>query len=247
MFGAALGDPGPRRRPHRLPPDARREPVRVERQSDDRARHPGTAARAAGAWRPARRRRPAPDEDRRGSRRARSRSGPAPTRCSCSRSCTCCSPTTSSTSARSPTHVNGRRRRARAVADAFTPEAVAPHMRDRRGRRSAASRASSPARRRAAVYARIGTCTQEFGTLASWLVDVLNVLTGNLDRPGGAMFAKPRRGRRQHGRQAGHGPRRALRAPAAHACAGCPSSSASSPSCASPRRSRRRATGRSER
>jgi anaerobic selenocysteine-containing dehydrogenase len=42
--------------------------------------------------------------------------------------------------------------------------------------------------RSAAVYARIGTCTQEFGTLASWLVDVLNVLTGNLDREGGAMF-----------------------------------------------------------
>jgi anaerobic selenocysteine-containing dehydrogenase len=43
---------------------------------------------------------------------------------------------------------------------------------------------------RAAVYGRIGTCTQEFGTLASWLVDVLNVMTGNLDRPGGAMFTK---------------------------------------------------------
>ncbi|RAY14859.1 molybdopterin oxidoreductase family protein [Actinomadura craniellae] len=44
---------------------------------------------------------------------------------------------------------------------------------------------------RAAVYGRIGTCTQAFGTLNSWLVDVLNVLTGNLDRPGGAMFARP--------------------------------------------------------
>ncbi len=42
----------------------------------------------------------------------------------------------------------------------------------------------------AAVYGRIGTCTQEFGTLASWLVDVVNILTGNLDRVGGAMFAK---------------------------------------------------------
>ncbi|MEA2419151.1 MAG: hypothetical protein QOE60_1357 [Thermoleophilaceae bacterium] len=42
----------------------------------------------------------------------------------------------------------------------------------------------------AAVYGRIGTCTQEFGTLASWLVDVLNVITGNLDRPGGAMFPR---------------------------------------------------------
>jgi anaerobic selenocysteine-containing dehydrogenase len=43
---------------------------------------------------------------------------------------------------------------------------------------------------RAAVYGRIGTCTQEFGTLCSWLVDVLNVLTGHLDQEGGAMFAK---------------------------------------------------------
>jgi anaerobic selenocysteine-containing dehydrogenase len=46
------------------------------------------------------------------------------------------------------------------------------------------------AAQRAAVYGRIGTCTQEFGTLASWLVDVLNVLTGNLDREGGAMFPR---------------------------------------------------------
>ncbi|WP_062356910.1 molybdopterin-dependent oxidoreductase [Herbidospora yilanensis] len=43
----------------------------------------------------------------------------------------------------------------------------------------------------AAVYARIGTCTAEFGTVTQWLVDVLNVLTGNLDRPGGAMFPTP--------------------------------------------------------
>ena len=47
---------------------------------------------------------------------------------------------------------------------------------------------------RAAVYARIGTCTQEFGTLASWLVDVVNVLTGHLDQPGGAMFTRPATG-----------------------------------------------------
>lgn len=43
---------------------------------------------------------------------------------------------------------------------------------------------------RGVVYGRIGTCTQEFGTLASWLVDVLNAITGNLDRPGGALFPK---------------------------------------------------------
>ena len=40
------------------------------------------------------------------------------------------------------------------------------------------------------VYGRIGTCTQRYGTLASWLVDVLNGLTGRLDEPGGAMFPK---------------------------------------------------------
>jgi anaerobic selenocysteine-containing dehydrogenase len=40
------------------------------------------------------------------------------------------------------------------------------------------------------VYGRIGTTTTAFGTTASWLVDVLNVLTGQLDRPGGAMFPK---------------------------------------------------------
>lgn len=42
---------------------------------------------------------------------------------------------------------------------------------------------------RAAIYGRIGTCTQEFGTLASWLIDALAVLTGNLDRQGGSMWS----------------------------------------------------------
>lgn len=46
----------------------------------------------------------------------------------------------------------------------------------------------------AAVYGRIGTCTQLFGTTASWLIDVVNIFTGNLDRPGGAMFALPAAG-----------------------------------------------------
>ncbi len=46
----------------------------------------------------------------------------------------------------------------------------------------------------AAVYGRIGTCTQEFGVLASFAVDVLNTLTGNLDRPGGALFTLPATG-----------------------------------------------------
>ncbi len=44
---------------------------------------------------------------------------------------------------------------------------------------------------RAAVYGRIGVCHQEHGTIAAWLVYALNVVTGNLDRPGGAMFTTP--------------------------------------------------------
>ena len=44
---------------------------------------------------------------------------------------------------------------------------------------------------RAVVYGRLGTCLQEHGTLTSWLIDVVNVLTGHLDEPGGSMFATP--------------------------------------------------------
>ncbi len=43
----------------------------------------------------------------------------------------------------------------------------------------------------AAVYGRIGTCTVEFGSLTTWLIDVLAIVTGNLDRPGGSMFTSP--------------------------------------------------------
>jgi anaerobic selenocysteine-containing dehydrogenase len=76
---------------------------------------------------------------------------------------------------------------ARELAAAFSPQVVAEvcGIAAEEIRRLARELAGAP---RAAVYGRIGTCTQEFGTLASWLVDVLNLLTGNLDREGGAMF-----------------------------------------------------------
>jgi len=44
---------------------------------------------------------------------------------------------------------------------------------------------------RAVLYGRVGTCTQEFGGLAAWLVLAINVLTGHLDEPGGPMFTTP--------------------------------------------------------
>ena len=53
-----------------------------------------------------------------------------------------------------------------------------------------------------AWYGRIGLCTQEFGTLASWLIYVVNILTGRLDAEGGMMFTRPATGRFEPGRPA---------------------------------------------
>jgi anaerobic selenocysteine-containing dehydrogenase len=91
-------------------------------------------------------------------------------------------------------HCAGLEEIERLAAD-FAPERVAAHCGIEAGeiRRIARELAAAP---RAACYGRIGTCTQEFGTLASWLVDVVNVLTGNLDREGGAMFTKAAGGQR---------------------------------------------------
>ncbi|WP_405703764.1 molybdopterin-dependent oxidoreductase [Streptomyces sp. NBC_00069] len=77
----------------------------------------------------------------------------------------------------------------------FTPEAVAPacDLTAAEIRDLARELAAAPT---AAVYGRIGSCTVEYGTLASWLVDVLNTLTGNLDRPGGVLFPLPAAGPR---------------------------------------------------
>jgi anaerobic selenocysteine-containing dehydrogenase len=43
----------------------------------------------------------------------------------------------------------------------------------------------------AVCYGRLGVSTQAFGGLCQWLVNVLNIVTGNLDRAGGAMFTRP--------------------------------------------------------
>ncbi|MEW5812535.1 MAG: molybdopterin-dependent oxidoreductase [Actinomycetota bacterium] len=75
----------------------------------------------------------------------------------------------------------------RAAARDFAPDTVADYCGIDADEIRALARelAAAPS---AAVYGRIGTSTVEFGTLGSWLVDVVNILTGNLDRPGGAMF-----------------------------------------------------------
>jgi anaerobic selenocysteine-containing dehydrogenase len=75
------------------------------------------------------------------------------------------------------------------LVEPFTAEAVAPATGIAAAdvRRLARELASAES---AAVYGRVGTTTQAFGTLASWLIDVVNALTGNLDSPGGVMFPK---------------------------------------------------------
>ncbi|MEU3480712.1 molybdopterin oxidoreductase family protein [Streptomyces sp. NPDC033754] len=75
----------------------------------------------------------------------------------------------------------------RAAVREFTPEAVAPacDVDAATIRTLARELAAAPS---AAVYGRMGSSTVEYGTLGNWLVDVLNVLTGSLDRPGGALF-----------------------------------------------------------
>lgn len=77
----------------------------------------------------------------------------------------------------------------RELARGFPPESVGPvcGIAPETIVRTARELAAAPT---AAVYARIGTCTTRFGTVAQWLVDVLNTLTGNLDRRGGVMFAE---------------------------------------------------------
>ena len=86
-------------------------------------------------------------------------------------------------------HVNGMEEVKVALAQ-FTPEAVERVV----GIDAATIRRIALelcAAERAAVYGRIGTTTVSFGTTASWLVDVLNTVTGNLDIVGGAMFPLP--------------------------------------------------------
>ena len=44
---------------------------------------------------------------------------------------------------------------------------------------------------KAVCYGRMGVSTQEFGALNHWLINLLNIITGNLDSAGGMMFSTP--------------------------------------------------------
>jgi anaerobic selenocysteine-containing dehydrogenase len=78
----------------------------------------------------------------------------------------------------------------RELSAGFPPEriAAATGIRAEEIRRLAREFAGAPS---AVCYGRLGVSTQEYGALCAWLVNLLNIVTGNLDRPGGAMFTRP--------------------------------------------------------
>ncbi len=243
MFGDPLTVPIPDLDRTDLPGGPRRRPVDVQRVADDRPRHarPAAALRKRGGrlivvdprTHPHRRsRRPPPADPARHRRPACSparprapRRGPArPRRRSPSTS-------TASTPLRRPPAGSPRRLSARLTGIA------AEQIRGLARELAAAPRPRSTA----------GSAPPQSSSapLACWLVDVVNILTGNLDRPGGAMFPLGRRG-------ASATPRRTRRArpppvgrlPAASRA--CPRRSANCPPPRWPRRSTPRATARCE-
>lgn len=72
----------------------------------------------------------------------------------------------------------------------FSPEAVAGHTGiDAVTTRTLARRLAKT--EKALIYGRLGTSTQAFGGIATWLINLLNILTGKLDNVGGVLFSQP--------------------------------------------------------
>ncbi len=60
---------------------------------------------------------------------------------------------------------------------------------------------------KAVLYGRMGVSTQSHGGLCNWLINLINIITGHFDKPGGAMFTNPAvpvvrniKGRKPYGR-----------------------------------------------
>ncbi len=86
----------------------------------------------------------------------------------------------------------------------FTPERVAPicGIDAETTRRQARTLQGAAA---GAVYGRVGNHTVEFGTATAWMAAILNILTGNFDRPGGVMTSSPIASRIDDGEPGGRG------------------------------------------
>lgn len=72
----------------------------------------------------------------------------------------------------------------------FTPEKAAQHTGIAAGtiREIAGAIAAAP---QAICYGRMGVSTQAYGALNQWLIQIINIVTGNLDKPGGSLFTLP--------------------------------------------------------
>ena len=72
----------------------------------------------------------------------------------------------------------------------FTPEMAEQHtgISADDTRRLARELAQAPA---GICYGRMGVSTQVYGALCQWLIGVINIATGNIDKPGGSMFTLP--------------------------------------------------------
>ncbi len=90
---------------------------------------------------------------------------------------------------RTAKYVDGEREIADLVAD-FSPNAVAPVVGISADDITSLATRFSDAKA-AVAYGRMGVSTQQFGTVCQWAIQVLNILTGNLDRVGGAMLSDP--------------------------------------------------------
>jgi len=76
------------------------------------------------------------------------------------------------------------------LVEGYAPERVAPRVGIDAVEITAMAREFAGAKR-AVCYGRMGLSTQAFGGICQWLINVLNIVTGNLDRAGGAMFTRP--------------------------------------------------------
>ena len=76
------------------------------------------------------------------------------------------------------------------LVQAYSPEVVAEYVGiDASSIRRLANEMNSA--KSAFCYSRMGASTQSFGGLCQWLTNVFNIITGNFDRAGGAMFPQP--------------------------------------------------------
>lgn len=78
----------------------------------------------------------------------------------------------------------------KAAVASFTAEAMAAHCAIDAGRIRQLARDFAGAER-AVCYGRMGVSVQRYGTLCQWLIQIINLVTGNLDQPGGALCTEP--------------------------------------------------------